>query len=137
MSHLLLVRVGLHDQAQIGLRLELLQGEVCQRHAIPAVDVLVLVLHRSVYDEESVEVHQNAAACGPFALAVVLRRREDGEYLRCVPNKTATCIKRIGREYEKSLQGTVYSIPTVRYITLSCPLLFEATRLLPQCISPK
>lgn len=89
-SHLLLVRVGLHDQAQIGLRLELLQGEVCERHAVSAVDVLVLVLDRSVYDEEAVEVHEDAAARGALALAVVLRRREDGEYLRRgVPNETA------------------------------------------------
>lgn len=82
MSYLLIIGVGLHDQAQIDLRLELLQCEVCERNAIPAVDVLVLVLDRSVNDEEAVEVHQDAAASRAFALTMVFRRRENGKHLR-------------------------------------------------------
>lgn len=79
--HLFVLGVGLHHEAQINLRLQLLKGEIRKRHAIPAMNILVLVLCRSVDDQESVKIHQDAAASGPFALAVVLRRRKDGKHL--------------------------------------------------------
>lgn len=80
-SYLFVLGVGLNHEAQIDLRLELLQGEICERHAVPAVDVLVLVLCRSVYYQEAVEIHQDAAASSPLALAVILGCRKDGKYL--------------------------------------------------------
>lgn len=79
--YLFILGVGLNHEAQIDLRLELLQGEICERHAVPAVDILVLVFCRSVDDQEAVEIHQDAAASSPLALAVILRCRKDREHL--------------------------------------------------------
>lgn len=68
-------------EAEVHLRLELLQAEVRQRHAVPPVHVFVLVLRRPVDHQQAVQVHQDAAAGRPLPLPVVLGRRENGEDL--------------------------------------------------------
>lgn len=83
----LVLGVWLHHQAEIDLGLELLQGEICQGHAVPAVHVLVLVLDRSVNYQQAVVVHKNAAAGRAFALTVVFGRREDREHLTTIAHR--------------------------------------------------